>query len=176
MANKQFLKKYGTIGIGFGIVAYILSLIYTKLLPMIGLNSALDLTPIKEGFKSQLESGISQDLSGKLLGYLSGIPINFAGLAYLVVAGIIVAIVGGFIVDMIPRKFFFVKTGTWRLVSIGVLGTLVSGFIVTFLNKEALAIPEWQVVVSMAGYFLVVAIVYGFLAKLKVGKKVFLEP
>ena len=176
------------IGIGLGATSWILGMILTLLgkSGITGLQSSLAIAPIAEGVKQNIQSGINTSLAAKIIGWLNGLPLfDFMGLLTLALGGFLIVWIGSFIFDWLVSTFkglaWFAKTPIRNLVSIAVIGTIVSAWIVTIWSNSGLSgikLPAFTAVLTMVIYFTIVAFVYGALAKVSKGtqaEKVFIE-
>ncbi len=168
MVNKT-LGKYTMIGAGLGVTSYALSMLYRLSgIGASGIQSSLEFAPIAAGVKQSIQGGLSTDLASNLIGLLNGVigGAGLMGFLTLLVAGIIVGIVGGYTVDFLTSMQMFKGLGKGiiiKLVSIAVVGTLLSAFVVSaFAGTPEL--PVVSGVITMVLYFTVVGFAYALLA------------
>lgn len=168
-------QRYGKIGIGVGITAWLMGLFWGYVVGGGQAQSTIDFGLITEGVKARIASGVDATIAEQIIGYLNGlIPFDLMGLVMLALSGAVIVIVGAFVLQFLPVAGLK-RTSFSRLVSMTVLGTIVVGLILSFIAGESLALPTFNAVVTMVIYFAIVAVVYGFLARLKISKKIFLE-
>ena len=164
------------IGAGLGVSSWILGIVAAALgkSGITGLQSSLAISPIADGVKQHIQSGINTSLAAKIIGWLNGVPLfDFMGLLTLVLGGFLIIWIGSFIFDWLTNTFkggmaWFSKGTIRKFVSITVLGTIVSGLMVTILSNMGIAgvkLPAFATVLTMVIYFTIVALVYGALAK-----------
>ena len=182
------VQKAFQVGVGLGATSWILGMLLTLLgkSGITGLQSSLGIAPIAEGVKQNIQSGISTSLSAKIIAWLNGLPLfDFMGLLTLIVGGFLIVLIGSAIYDWLIATFkqlaWFNKGEIRRFVSIAVLGTIVSGSIVTIwsnANVSGVKLPAFTAVLTMVIYFAIVAFVYGVIVKVAKGTqaaKVFIE-
>lgn len=181
MANNK-LVKYSKVGAGIGITSWVISQIY-GFFPKgsTGIQSSLQIAPIAEGVKQQIQSGVTSDLATNLIGLLNGaIQGGIMGFLTLVVAGIIVGIVGGYAIDFLKTFQMFKGLGAkvWsKITLIAVAGSIIAGLIVGLFSGNA-ELPLVSVVLTMGIYFLIIGLVYGVIANTKLAQrsKIFPDP
>ena len=182
------IGKAFQIGIGLGIVSWLLGMILTLFgkSGITGLQSSLSIAPIAEGVKQNIQSGINTSLAAKIIGWLNGLPLfDFMGLLTLSLAGFLIVLIGSFVFDWLVDKFknlaWFAKTPIRKLVGIAVIGTIISGWIVTIWSNSGLSgikLPAFTTILTMVIYFAIVALIFGALAKVSKdtqAAKVFIE-
>ena len=179
------IKKAFQIGVGLGASSWLLGMLLTLLgkSGVTGLQSSLNIAPIAEGVKQNIQSGINTSLATKIIGWLNGLPLfDLMGLLTLIFSGFLIVWIGSGIFDVLPKNFdWFRKTPLRKLVSIATIVTIISGFIVTIWSNNAISgvkLPAFTAVLTMVIYFAIVAFVYGVIAKAAKGTqaaKVFIE-
>ena len=179
------VQKAFQVGVGLGVSSWVLGMLLTLLgkSGITGLQSSLGIAPIAQGVKQNIQVGINTSLAAKIIGWLNGLPLfDFMGLLTLAVGGFLIVLIGSAIFDALPKNFdWFRKTPLRKFVSLTVVGTIVSGWVVTIWSNMSLTgvkLPTFTAVLTMVLYLVIVAFVYGVIAKVAKGTqaaKVFIE-
>lgn len=169
------IGKAFQIGVGLGVSSWILGLLLTLLgkSGVTGLQSSFGIAPIATGVKQNIQEGINTSLAAKIIGWLNGLPFfDLMGLLTLAISGFLIVWIGSAIFDWLINTFknlaWFGKTPIRKIVSIAIIGTIVSGWIVTIWSNMSLTgikLPAFTAILTMVIYFAIVALIYGGLAK-----------
>lgn len=139
------------------------------------IQASLDLAPLGDGVKQQIQAGVPTDLSGKIIAWLNGIlPLSVEGIITLAIAGALTFVIGALAVNAINNAFFS-KTALRRIVSMAVLGSIASGIILSIMSGGGLVIPAIGAIIALVVYYVIVALIYNLLGKVQALKKVFVE-
>lgn len=161
------------LGAGIGLVSWGLGRVYGWFLQASGSEglatatfstSPIDL-PLGINVKQQILSGVNTDIASKLLEAIGGgnnIP-AMMGLTIAIIAGIVIAFVGKFTIDALKGAKIPLPVGNkpvGKITALMVYGTLVSGVIISFLGKQAIAIPALGFVIAVVIYYIIVGWAY----------------
>ena len=152
-------QNAGKVGAGVGVISMGLSYLYGMLFKGGGF-ATVQFAAIDVNVREQITSGVDTGLASKVLGYMSGVIPTGGTLGALItvaIAGIIVVMLGSLI-----RGFGAPdgSTQNMKLLSTLFYGSLVGGFILSYMNGAGVALPQIGTVVAMVIYFGVVALVY----------------
>src|SRR3990167_2453893 len=169
-----YYKKWGMMGGGVGLVSYGLAWAYKAIF---GANGAgvLTFSTLDVNVRQQIISGVDTSLGNQMLNLLGGNFSNIAGGAvgaFLMafIGSILVVLVGRFIYELIP----FGKDQSYRLTTVLLYGSVVGGWIVSFMSGNGgVKIPTINAIVAMGIYFFIVSVVYNYISKTQVLGKYF---
>lgn len=173
--KKINFMKWGKAGAVFGILAYLIGWILSKIFEDGIATITFSFIDVDAG--QQLRAGIDQSLGAKIMAAVQGIPIISQGFLQqaliVVLSGIGVFIVGRLIAVNTP--FPMGKTPTTRLMLAAVYGSVILGLLLG-VSLRTLSIPVWAgSVAAMIIAFGIVAAIYALLNN-KVSKSVFAIP
>jgi len=172
------IQKSLRVGFGVGITAWLISFVYNMFATVGGIQASLNLAPITDSVKQQIQAGINTDLASRIIGWLNGVlPISLMGLITLAVAGALIVLAGTWLINVIPVKQLREGKSLRRLVTITVIGSLGLGLLVSFFAGNP-SLPAFSAAISMVIYFTIVAFVYGVIANLSKGnqlRNIFME-
>lgn len=167
--------KSARIGAVVGVLSALVGKAYNAFAGGGQIQASLDLAPLGEGVKAQIQAGVPTELPAKIIAWLNGIlPLSVEGIITLAIAGAVTFVIGAFVVNLINNAFFN-KTALRRIVSMAVLGSIASGIILAFWSSGGLVLPAIGTIIALVVYYVIVALIYNGLGKLGPLKKVFIE-
>lgn len=146
---KRILKDWFKPGIEYGLIATLLSLIVGFLkLPLVNVTfSAIDIN-----VRNQLVVGGSTNLGAKWLGFLSGIVgFDMPTIVVTLVSGLLVMYLGRIVYTWLPNA----KTPVGRLTTVLVVGSLLSGFLASWV----FTLPAFGVIAGLVIYSVVISLI-----------------
>mgnify|MGYP001564335407 FL=1 len=150
------------VGVGVGLISAGLSYLYGMVFKGGGFAN-VQFAAIDVNVREQVTSGLDTGLASKVLGYMSGvIPTGgtLGALLTVAVAGLIVVLLGYLI------RGFGAPDGSsqnMKLASTMFYGSLVGGFVLSYMNGAGIALPQLGTAIAMVIYFSIVALVYNLL-------------
>lgn len=162
---KVNVQKLAQTGVVFGILALAISWLYSIVSPKGIANISFAFADIDVA--SALQSGVDTSLAARILSPLSGILPQtgvFMSLLGVGVAGLIVIVVGGYLYELIPYR---AKSKQMKLMAFALYGSVAVGAVLAFMAGTITSMISWgylQVIAGTAIAFLIVALVYVFVA------------
>ncbi len=162
---KQILGDKETYKLGFlvGIVAYLLSWVIGVLkIPVLKFGiPATDLTVEASTISIRqqiIERGVATGLGNALLEWLAGIQVmNIMAILATIIGAMIIVIIGRIVYNYLPQG-----KPTWKLALVLLYGALIGSIIFMFVG-----IPPITAIISIAIYWVLVAIIINLVTRLK---------
>ena len=163
-------RQWGMVGVGVGIVSYVLAWVYSWIFGEAGAGS-ITFATLDVNVRQQITSGVDKSIGTQVLNLFGG---NFNGIAGGMFGAAIMAIIGAVLLVIIGRFVYeyvpFGKTANTRLIAVLLYGSIIGGAIVSFWTGAAVKIPTVNAIVTMAIYFFIVALVYSGLSNTQFGR------
>ena len=171
-------RKWAILGAGAGFVSWLLAWLYNLAFGQGGAGTLTFATMGDINVRNQILNGIDTSLASQIINTFGG---NFNAIAGGAMGALIIAMIGGVTIALLGRFIYEYipvgKTAQQKVVAVLLYGSLVGGWIVSFMTKTGgIAIPKLNLVVAMVIYFFIVALSYSVLSKTEIGSKWFQIP
>lgn len=171
-------RKWAMVGAGAGFVSWLLAWLYGMIFGPGGAGTVTFVSIGDINVRNQILNGIDTSLASQILNTFGG---NFGAVVGGAMGALIMAMIGGIVVALVGRYMYeylaFAKTPQGRLVSVLLYGSVVGGWIVSFMTKTGgVKLPAVNVILAMVIYFFVVAAAFSYLSTTDLGSKYFQIP
>lgn len=171
-------RKWAIFGAGAGFVSWLLAWIYGMAFGPGGAGTVTFVTIGDVNVRNQILNGIDTSFASQILNTFGG---NFGAVVGGAMGALLMAMLGGVGVTLIGRFIYefvpLAKTPRGKVVSVLLYGSLVGGWIVSFMTKTGgVKLPAVNVILAMVIYFLIVAAAAGYLSETDLGSKYFQIP
>ena len=155
---KRKLKDWFKIGLLYGLLATVLALVIKWLkIPLVNVT----FSTVNVDVRNQIASGASTNLGQKVLGFFTGLTgFSFGNLITTLVSALLTVYIGAIVYGWI-KGVYQAKTPVGRLTTVLLLGSVISGLIVSF----AFSLPAFGVLAAMLLYFVIIAILMWLLSE-----------